>query len=263
MRSSSRQRGSNPIDLQVITDPWFWAVAIPAVALAGVAKGGLGGAGPLATPLIALVVPPPQAAAIMLVLLCVMDLFGVRAYLKYWDKAIMRVILPAGILGCVIGGLTFRHMNESWIRILIGLIVLWFLAFSLLPRKGVPRRPAKVAGWFWAAMSGFTSFVAHAGSPPLLVWLLPQKLEKTSFMATLLVFFAAINYVKIGPYVWLGLLDLRNLATSLALVPLGVGCIYLGIWLTKRIDTRLYYRIMYGLLFITGAKLLYDGISGL
>lgn len=247
--------------MQLITDPWFWALALPAVVLAGVSKGGLGGAGPLSTPLIALALPAPQAAAIMLVVLCVLDLFGVRAYLRYWDKAIMRTILPAGLIGCVVGTFTFRHVDERVIRLLIGLIVLWFLASSLLPRRTARGAPSAPAGWFWAGMSGFTSFVAHAGSPPLFVWLLPQRLEKRTFIATLLVFFAAINYAKIGPYLWLGLLDLRNVATSLALVPLGVASIYLGIWLAKRIDTRLYYRIMYGLLFITGAKLLYDGAA--
>jgi uncharacterized protein len=232
--------------------------------LAGISKGGLGGAaGGVSTPLMALVVPPAQSAAIMLPILCVMDIAGIKAYLGRWDRRVMRVILPAGLLGCLIGAFTFREMKDDWIRVLLGVIALGFLAWSVAPRRAPARRPSDAEGWFWCTLSGFTSFVTHVGSPPLLVYVLPQKLDKTAFVATLLVFFAAMNYFKIAPYFWLGLLDTRNLATSLLLIPVGVAGTYLGVWLQTRIDPRIFYRIVYALLFATGAKLLYDGVTGL
>lgn len=249
--------------MQLIAEPWFWAVAIPAVVLSGLSKGGLGGAGATATPLMALVIAPAQAAAIMLVVLCLMDIVGIRAYLWRWDRRIMRIIIPAGVLGCAIGAATFRHMNDNWIRILIGVIVLGYLGYTLYPRKSLLGKPADGAGWLWGTVSGFASFVTHSGSPPLMVYLLPQRLEKDAFIATCLVYFAAINYAKILPYWWLGLLDLRNIATAVALVPAGIGGIYLGIWLQRRMNARWFYRVLYALFFVTGAKLLYDGISGL
>ncbi len=236
---------------------------MPAVILAGLSKGGIGGAGATSTPLMALIVPPAQAASIMLVVLCILDIAGVRAYLGRWDRRILRVIIPAGVVGCVIGAATFRHTNDHWLRILLGLIVLVFLLYSFLPRKSLPQAPSDRAGWFWGALSGFCSFVTHAGSPPLMVYLLPQRLEKNAFIATCLLYFAAINYAKILPYWWLGLFDLRNITTGLALVPLGVAGIYGGIWLQKRIDARWFYRVLYAMLLVTGTKLLYDGISGL
>ena len=249
--------------MELIADPWFWAAAVPAVILAGLSKGGLGGAGATATPLMALVVPPAQAAAIMLVTLCIMDIAGVRAYLWQWDRRVLRVIVPAGVAGCVIGALTFRITNDQWLRILLGLIVLVFLLYSLIPRKAPQAALGERAGWLWGSLSGFCSFVAHAGSPPLMVYLLPQRLEKNAFIATCLLYFAVINYAKILPYWWLGLFDLRNISTALALTPLGIVGIYAGMWLQMRLDARWFYRILYGMLLVTGVKLLYDGISGL
>jgi uncharacterized membrane protein YfcA len=198
----------------LIADPWFWALALPAVALTGISKGGLGGGAAVATPLMALTIPPAQAAAIMLPVLCVMDVAGVRAYLGRWERRVVRVIVPAGIVGTGIGALTIRYMNDDWIRIMLGTVALGFLAWTFFPRKIVGRAPGAAAGWFWATFSGFTSFITHAGSPPVMVYLLPQKLEKEAFVATSLAFFFALNYAKIMPYLWLGLFDAIVLATA-------------------------------------------------
>jgi uncharacterized membrane protein YfcA len=252
------------VNFAIVTDPWFWAVGIVAVALSGISKGGLGGgAGGVAAPMLAMVIAPAQGAAIMLPVLCVMDLAGIQAYLGRWDRRIMRIILPAGLLGCLVGTFTFRELNDNWIRILLGGIALGFFAYNLAQRVGPQRKPSDAEGWFWATLAGFTSFVSHSGSPPLLVYMLPQKLDKTVFASTLLVFFAAMNYAKIVPYWWLGLLDFRNLATSLLLIPVGIAGTYLGVWLQTRINALWFYRIVHALLFFTGAKLLYDGITRL
>jgi uncharacterized protein len=247
----------------MIQEPWFWALAIPAVALTGISKGGLGGGAAVATPLMALTIPPAQAAAIMLPVLCLMDIAGVRAYLSRWDRHIMRIVVPAGLVGCLIGALTFRHMDDDWIRIMLGVIALGFLAWTLYPRKRLAEKPGKLAGWFWGTLSGFTSFITHAGSPPIMVYLIPQKLDKEAFVATSLVFFLALNYAKILPYLWLDLFDARVLSTSALLVPVGIAGIYAGLWMQRRIDVRWFYRVIYALLFITGIKLLYDGVTGL
>jgi uncharacterized protein len=247
----------------MIHEPLFWALAIPAVVLTGISKGGFGGGAAVATPLMALTIPPAQAAAIMLPVLCLMDIAGIRAYLGRWDRRVMRIIVPAGLAGSVIGAITFRHMNDDWIRIMLGVIALGFLAWTLNPRKRFREKPGNVAGWFWGTAAGFTSFITHAGSPPVMVYLVPQKLEKDAFVATSLVFFFALNYAKIIPYLWLGLFDARVLSTSALLVPVGIAAIYLGLWLQRRIDVRWFYRLIYALLFLTGTKLLYDGLTGL
>lgn len=247
----------------MITDPWFWALAIPAVALTGIGKGGLGGGVPVATPVMALVIPPAQAAAITLPVLCVMDIAGVRAYLWRWDRRIVRILVPAGIAGVCLGALTISMMNDDWIRILLGSIALGVLAWTFFPKKAALKKPGDAMGWLSGMLSGFAGFITHAGSPPVMAYLLPQKLEKETFVATSLIFFFTLNYGKIVPYLWLGLFDARVLATAAVLVPAGIAGIYAGMWLQRRIDIRWFYRLLYALLLFTGTKLLYDGITGL
>lgn len=248
--------------LEFISDPWFYAVAIPTMLLVGISKGGLGLAGGLSVPLLSLVVSPFQAAAIMLPILIVMDLSAFIAYRRTWDRAQMRVILPAGLVGIVIGSLVFKLLNEDWIRILIGVIAVGFVLHSLR-RHTAARRANKAKGYFWGGVAGFTSFVAHAGAPPLSIYLLPQRLDPAVLVGTSVMFFTVVNIMKLIPYSALGLLHVQNLSTSLMLAPLGAVGIALGIWLRTRISTTLFYRLSYGLLLLTGSKLIYDGVRNL
>jgi uncharacterized membrane protein YfcA len=248
----------------LIDNPWFYAAAVPAVVLTGVAKGGFGGGiGSFAVPLIALIISPARAAAIMLPILMLMDAVGFYAYRGQWDRRIMRIILPAGLVGIVIGWITFRYLADHWIRILLGVISLAFVLDSLRPR-GPSAAPASDAkGRAWATVSGFTSFITHAGGPPLNFYLLRQHLEKGIFAGTTIVFFAVINASKVIPYLALGLFDATNLATSAVLAPAAAAGILIGILLRKRISRTVFFRIVYGFVFATGCKLLYDGVRTL
>ncbi len=250
----------------MITDPFFFAVAIPAVLIMGVSKGGFGsGLGIMATPLVALAVPTPQAAAIMLPILLVMDVTGLAAYRGTFHRKNLGLLLTGGVAGIVLGALTFRFFSEALIRVILGVMAIVFVAHRL--RLGGTNAPAvvpsKATGLFWSTVSGLTSTIAHAGGPPLSVYLLPQKLDKAVLVGTTVVFFAVINVVKLVPYLWLGLFDSRNLLTSLALAPLAPFGIWLGVWLMRRLSQELFYRIAYTMLVIVGAKLLWDGARGL
>ena len=138
-----------------------------------------------------------------------------------------------------------------------------FVANALRRANPAATPPSKAKGWFWSAVSGFTSFVAHAGGPPFSVYMLPQKLDKTVFVATSVVFFGASNYAKIVPYLWLELFDWRNIATSALLMPVAIVSIYIGLWLHRYITQSLFYRIVYALLGITGVQLIYVGLTRL
>jgi len=113
---------------------------------------------------------------------------------------------------------------------------------------------------FWGAVSGFTSTLAHAGGPPFAIWMLPQKLDKTVLVATSVVFFLVVNYVKLVPYAWLGQLNRMNLAASLLFAPLAPLGIWLGVWLHRRVSERAFYQVSYALLFATGIKLIADAV---
>jgi uncharacterized membrane protein YfcA len=249
----------------VITDPWFYAVAIPAILLMGISKGGFGsGAGLFATPLMALAVPIPQAAAILLPILVVMDAAGLWAYRGVFSRENMKVILAGGIAGVVLGALTFRYFDEAWIRLILGAIAIGFVLQRYLGGAGAKAAErSTLKGLFWSAFSGLTSTIAHAGGPPLSVYLLPQQMQKAVLVGTTVIFFAVINLVKLVPYAWLGLFDARNLATSLVLSPLAPVGIGLGVFLMRRTSERLFYRIAYALLVVVGAKLAWDGIAGI
>jgi len=245
----------------LIDNPWFYVVAVPALVLTGISKGGLGGGvGGVSVPLMALVISPTQAAAIMLPILCVMDLPAIQSYFGRWDRTQMGIILPAGLVGIVLGTFTFRFLNDNWIRLLLGVIALGFIAITLSRRNPAPAPQSRAKGWFWSGLAGFTSFVAHAGGPPLSVYMLPQKLDKTVFVATTVGFFAVVNYAKLIPYLWLGLFDARNITTSAVLFPIGIAGVYLGVWLHRHISVTWFYRTVYVLLFLSGSKVLYDGL---
>jgi uncharacterized protein len=246
----------------VITDPWFYAAAIPAVLLMGLSKSGfLLGFGSLATPLMALAIPVPQAAAIMLPLLLVMDATGIRALWHERDVALLKLLLPAGLIGTVIGTLLFRVVPTKTVAGVVGGITLAFLAQRLLfPPRRDAAPPGRTAGFLLTVLGGFTSFVAHAGGPPIAAYTLPLKLDPIRLTATLAVLMGAINLSKWIPYAWLGLLDARNLWTSAVLVPLAPLGVFFGIWLTRRIASHWYYRVAYAGMAATGAKLLFDGL---
>ncbi len=246
----------------LITDWYFYAVSVPAVLLLGISKSGFGaGFGSLAVPMMALAVSVPQAAAILMPVLLVMDLLGIAALRKDFDKALLKFLLPSGLVGILIGALLFKVLPAHIVAGIVGVFTLLFLAQRLLfPPHADSAPPPRWLGAVLTAASGFTSFVAHAGGPPITAYVLPLKLRPVVFAATLSWFFFFINLAKWLPYAWLGLLDWRNLATSLVLLPLAPVGVWTGIRMTRHINPRLFYQLIYLGLFLTGTKLVWDAL---
>lgn len=249
----------------MITDPFFYLCAIPAILIFGLAKGGFGGGvAVISVPLISLAIPPVQAAAIMLPLLLMMDAVAVWSFRGKWSKANLRTTLPGAIMGIVVGAFTFRYLSDDAVRILIGIVsVVFCLNYWLQPALEKQIQPSLLHGSLWGGLAGFTSFGIHAGGPPMSIYLLPQKMEKTQLMGTFAIFFAVINLVKLVPYTWLGQFDKTNLLTAAVLMPVAPVGVRLGYFLLHKISEQLVYKICYFFLFIVGAKLLYDGTISL
>lgn len=248
--------------MAIITDWSFYAVAVPAVLLVGLSKSGVGaGFGALGVPLMAMTMPVPQAAAIMLPLLGIMDLIGVRALWREADRRMLRLLLPGGLLGIVVGTLLFGVLPARHVAGIVGAVTLLFLAVRTLwpPRADAPR-PGPVAGVSLATVSGFTSFVAHAGGPPIGFYMLPQRMAPVPFTATMAVFFAVINLAKWPPYAALGLIDLTNMATAALLAPVAPVGVWLGVRWLKRLPAVWFERLFLWGMAATGAKLLWDGL---
>lgn len=249
----------------LISDPHFYLAAVPAVLLFGIAKGGFGGGlGIMAVPLMALVVSPVQGAAILLPILCLMDLVSLWAYRGRWIVSELRLLLPWSIAGIAMGALLFGFLSAALIRLLLGAVALSFTLHHWFERGGASARLfSPRVGRIAAATAGFTSFIAHAGGPPISMYLLRRGLDRTAFVATTVVFFAVVNYVKLIPYALLGQLGTGNLATSLLLAPLAPVGIAMGVWLHNRVTDRFFFQVAYTLLFFVGLKLAYDGIGEL
>jgi uncharacterized membrane protein YfcA len=258
--------------MSALADQWagysaaFYAAATFGILLTGVFKGGFGGGpGGIAVALMSMFVAPADAAGIVLPILCAMDIFGLLAYRNNWSRHHVRVLIPGALLGIVLGALAFGVVPVEWVRLLIGLIAVTFTLnrwFDLAQRLGAKAgKPGPLIGFLSGATSWLTSTMAHAGGPPLLVYLLPQRMEKTVFVGTSVVFFAIVNYLKLIPYGLLGQLSTNNLGLSLLFAPLAPLGIWLGLRLERRIPEKPFYRLSYAILFATGCKLIYDSLT--
>jgi uncharacterized membrane protein YfcA len=248
----------------VISDPIFYVAAIVGVIFLGLAKGGFSGVGMIATPLIALTVPPIQAAAIVLPILLVQDVITVWVFRRDWDAWNLKVLLPGAVVGIGAGWALAAYVSESYVRLALGLVTLAFvLNVWFGGEEKVAVRPSAGSGMFWGALSGFTSMISHAGAPPFQMHVLPQRLERLTFAATSAMFFAAVNALKVVPYFALGGFTAGNLTTSAVLIPFAILTNLAGIWLVRVIPTDLFYRITYFLVFLIALELIRGGSIGI
>ena len=248
------------------TEPMFYAVVIPAIILIGLAKGGfLSGLASIGVPIMALVMSPIQAAAILLPILVAMDIVGVVAYRRNFDVPSVRILVPATAVGIFVGWLTAAYTSEAAVRLIVGLIALAFVLDYWLrtSRQFAPRHQSDLIGRLCGAVGGFTSFVSHAGAPPIQIYLVPKQMENLRYAGTMAITFAAINAMKLPPYFALGQFSSDNLTTSLVLMPLAPLSMFAGIWLVQRIPQGPFYKIITGCILVIAIKLIYDGGSQL
>ena len=241
----------------------FWFVAAVAVVFVGIAKAGFGGGiGIVATPLMALVIPVADAAAILLPLLIVCDVFAVVHYRRTFHGRNIKLLLPGAVVGIGVGAFFFGYFsgNERVLQVGLGLLSVLFVAFQAA-RSAIfglleGRHPPAPEGVAMGAIAGFTSTLAHAGGPPVTIFLLPQKMPRDLFVGTTVIFFAAINQIKLVPYLGLGILGSGHLLTILLLSPLSYVGVRLGIYLNRRFTEVWFSRVVYGVLLLTGIQLI-------
>ena len=246
-------------------DPAFLAVAVVAVLIAGISKSGFGGAmGGLSVPLMSLLITTPQAAAIMLPILLVMDAFGLLVFRGQGDAANLRIIIPGAMLGLLLGTLTFHLVDPRWIKGVIGLEAALFGIDRLrnVSVGDLARPPDLARGLFWSSISGFTSFISHAGGPPILQYLLPQGMDRVRMVGTTVIYFSLVNFVKLVPYGFLGLLDLSNLTSALLLLPAAPVGYWLGLKLLKGLPQAPFNLAIALAMLATGIKLIADALLG-
>jgi uncharacterized membrane protein YfcA len=230
----------------------------------GITKSGVGGSNALGVALMSMAVTVPRATAILLPLICLTDLFGLWVFRGHYDWRNLKIMIPGGTIGLIVGWASFHYLDSTAVKVIVGLIAIWFAVAQFLPL--IWRREASVAGphvpkgVFWSAVAGFTSFVAHAGQPPMSIYLVPQRLDKAVYLGTNAVFWAYANYFKLAPFALLGQLNLSNLSTSLVLVPLVPAGVWLGLWIQRHLSQQMFYKVVLILLAASGIQLIISAL---
>jgi uncharacterized membrane protein YfcA len=227
----------------------------------GLSKGGLGGTlGALATPVMALVLPPEQVVGMLLPVLMFADVFAVSWHWKRWDRKQIILLLPGAVAGITIGTFFITNAPAGSLRLTLGIIVILFVIYRLVENRLKQRlyKPRSWHGRCAGTVAGFSSALAHTGGPPVSMYLLMQDLPPKTFVATSALFFAIVNWIKVPYYFYAGLFDWSRLLTILWMLPL----VPLGVWhgrkLSERVDKRTFEHIVTALL-VAAAVLLIIG----
>ncbi len=246
-------------------DLWFWACAIVATLLVGASKGGLPGVGVLGVPVLAQAVSPVVAAGLLLPLLVVSDWYGLWMYRKNFDLRVIKLMVATGIIGLLIGWATAHITNDAIVKLIVGLIGLFYCVDAILKlkREVKPTTENIPRATFWGSIAGFTSFVAHAGGPPYQMYVLPLKLDKMTYAGTTTIVFAIINVLKLPPYWMLGQINLTSLEICAWLTPVALIGAFLGFHLTRLLPEKLFFRLVEIALFLLSIKLIWDGVAAL
>jgi uncharacterized protein len=243
--------------------PYAIAAAIIAVFLLGLAKGGFAGLGALATPIMALTMPPVMAAAVLLPILLVQDPVSLWSFRGQWNRRIVAWMLPGAAIGVGLGWAIAAQLSVAMILAVLGAITLGFGLWRIWVEQRAEIKPIHGPDWMgtlFGVATGFTSQIAHAGGPPFQMWVAPKRLPHTEYAGTNIMMFAIINWIKVPAYYQLGQFRADTLWVSAMLMPLAICSTLAGVWLVKRINGPLFYRIINWLMILLGARLLWAGM---
>lgn len=246
-----------------MTDPiLFWMLACLAAFFVGSGKGGLPMVAILSVPTMSLIMPPMQGAALLLPVYLVSDVYGVWIYRQSYSRRNLLILIPAAATGVFLGWLFASDTDEDVVRLIIGCVGLTFLAMRQWGRfagKSDPRPADIPRGLFWGSVSGFTSFVSHAGGPAFQLYVLPQKLPKMMFAGTSTILFALINWMKVPPYLALGLMDWGDWRTVAVLSPVAIFGAWFGYRMTRLIPQQIFFVVVEVALFVISINLIRVG----
>jgi uncharacterized protein len=246
-------------------DYWFWAIAAAATFLGGASKGGLPMVGLLSVPVLSLAISPVAAAGLLLPLYILSDIYGLWLYRQSYNLRVILIVLPAATAGILIGWAAAHVTNDNAVKLIVGVIGLVYVAdlFWKRRRAEVPPRPADVPrGVFWGVITGFTSFVSHAGGPPYQMYALPLKMNKMMFAGTSTILFTIINCLKVPPYWFLGQINFDSLETCVYLAPVALFGAWAGYRFTRILPEKMFFQIVEGALVLISLKLIWDAARG-
>ncbi|MEM6306026.1 MAG: sulfite exporter TauE/SafE family protein [Pseudomonadota bacterium] len=247
-------------------DFWFFCVAGPAVIFAGVSKAGFGsGAAFASASILALVIEPGLALGVMLPLLMLIDAASLKPYWRKWRWPEARLLIYGGLPGVALGAALYTVASDDLLRLLIGTVSVGFVLWQLSLAAGIIHvarvRLSDRAGLAFGCLTGFTTFISHAGGPPAAMFLLTRGLSKTEYQASTVLVFWLLNIAKFFPYAFLGLFTAQTLLANLFLAPFALLGTWVGVRAHRMVPERLFFAITYVLLLATGSKLIWDGLT--
>lgn len=244
-------------------DPVLFALLFVAAFLVGLSKGGLPAVAMLSVPILSLYMSPLVAAVLLLPIYILSDLVSVWLYRREFSLENIRILVPAGVLGVVIGWATAARVSDQMVALLIGAMGICFCIYTWCkkPSDKPPARATLGKGLFWGTLSGFTSFVSHAGAPPFQIYTLPQRLPKMVFAGTTTLVFAAVNLAKVIPYSNLHPYTESTLKVSALLIPIAAVGTIIGKKLIERLSEKWFFLAVQIALFIISLKLVSSSLT--
>lgn len=238
----------------------YYVVVIIATALIGLSKGGLGAVlGVLVTPLLSQIMPVPDAISLALPLLMVGDVFALWFYWKTWDMHYIRLMLPAAVIGIIIGTYLLKQLDDLTLRHILGVFTLGFVIYRLLSNRlrALNYHPRDWHGYLGGAASGLGSALANNGGPPFTAYLLLQELSPEAFVGTTTLFFAVVNLIKLPGLIFAGLMDFSKLLGVIWVLPVIPISVYIGRIVIGRINKQVFEAFMLIVLVIASYVLLF------
>ncbi|MFN6954293.1 MAG: sulfite exporter TauE/SafE family protein [Acetobacteraceae bacterium] len=250
-------------------EPAAWIVAPLGVFLIAAMKGAFGGGfAILGIPLLALTMDPIAAGAMLAPLLLVMDAFALRRWRpSTWSRPDLLALLPGLVVGVVAGAALVAVAPSRLVAVLMAVVTLLFAGHWFWQRRGGRPAPARGPVSRWRALlagagSGVTTTLAHAGGPPLSLYLLRRDLTPAVYAGTTSLFFTAANVLKVGPWLLAAPPTPEVWALMALCVPVCWAGVTAGVALHGRLPADRLFWWCHLLLIGVALKLLWDGVAG-
>lgn len=259
--------------------------AAAGVIVLGMAKSGFGGGvGIIAVPLFALAFGAERGNGILLPLLIAADILSVHHHWGTWDKRTLRILAPGTLLGIALGSAILfyivrllpthtslsataaRAASENMLALITGIISVLYVILDQIRQRfaaGWQFRPGAKSGFAAGAAVGVVSTLAHAAGPVAAIFLLQQNMPRQAFMGTTVIYFFAVNTIKLIPYIALALINPKSLGVGLVFLPLVPLGTYLGARLNRRMSDKVFKVIVLTVVFLGGIQLIWDSAARL
>ena len=245
---------------------WQWIAGALAAFLVGVSKTGIAGLGILSVAIFATILPARESVGVVLVILISADIVAVTAYRKDANWHYLWRLFPWAALGVIAGAATMGRIDDLAVKRLIGgiLVVLVLLHFWRRVRNrgnGDPAGRSNVNQSLLALLAGicagFTTMVANAAGPIMILYLLAMRLPKIEFIGTSAWYFLVLNLFKVPFSYSLGLINAPSLAIDLPLAPFAMIGALFGRAIIKHIEQSLFEKIALVLTLAAGVRMLF------